>query len=172
MACRSAFAVIGDKQEPWLLSPADHLAHAACMFQRHPVQNQRLMFVTTNAHRRRRVFADPACARQAVESLYRVQCFRPFLLHGFVVMPDHCHFLLWVPEKGSVSAILHAYKRAVAFEVGESIWQSRFHLRIIRNAERVLRYIHENPVKAALCRSSEEYPWSSASGRWDVSALV
>ena len=141
------------------------------MFQRPPIQNQHLMLITTNTKDRPQVFADPACAREAIESLYRVQYWNPFFLFGFVIMPDHGHFLLNVPEHGSISRVMQAYKRSVSFEIGKAVWQSRFHMEIVQSCRRVLNYIHLNPVRQNLCLEATAYPWSSASGRWDVCEL-
>ncbi len=142
------------------------------MSQRRPIQSQHLMFVTTNTRDREHIFADPACARQAVESLYRTQHSHLFFLYAFVIMPDHCHFLLHVSECGSISRLMYSYKRSVSFEIGRQIWQPRFYVRIVHgDAYRVIRYIHENPVKKDLCEKPHQYPWSSASGKWDVATL-
>jgi REP element-mobilizing transposase RayT len=138
------------------------------MSQRNLLKNQCLMFVTTNTKDKKPVFRDAACARIAVESLYRVQWFNPFFLYAFVVMPDHCHFLLHVPSGKSIATIMHAYKRAVNFEIGKQIWQSRFHLKIVSPGDKLIEYIHLNPVRKYLSESAKSYPWSSASGRWDV----
>jgi len=141
--------------------------------QRHPLQNDYLMFITTNMEKRKPVFSEPACARIAVETLYGIQQFYPFFLYGFVIMPNHIHLLLRVPDGGSVSKTIGVYKRAVTFNIGRGpLWQRRFHMRIPHDPLGALRYIHMNPVKAGLCSSPEEYPWSSASGRWDVMELV
>lgn len=142
------------------------------MSQRHPLQNQALMFVTTNVRDREPVFADNACARIAVETLYSIQEFYPFFLYSFVIMPDHCHLFLLVPEHGSVSKVIGIYKRAVTFNLGRSsLWQPRYYMTIPKHAESVISYIENNPVKAGLCNTPKEYPWSSASGRWDVERL-
>ncbi|TSC58193.1 MAG: hypothetical protein Greene041619_753 [Candidatus Peregrinibacteria bacterium Greene0416_19] len=142
------------------------------MFQRHPVQNNAMMFITTNTRDRVPVFQDAANAREAVDSLYRVQELHPFFLYSFVIMPDHCHFLLNVPSPESISRIMRVYKYGVCFNLGMSkLWQSRFHVKIISKIGPVTRYIHLNPVKAGLVATPEEYPWSSASGRWDVKEL-
>jgi len=115
------------------------------------------------------VFSDAAYAREAVESLYRIQQYNHFFLYAFVVMPDHCHFLLHVTEHSSVSRLMYSYKRAVSFQIGKPIWQPRFYLKIVQgDIDRVIRYIHSNPVKKNLCDEPCHYPWSSASGRWDV----
>ena len=87
-------------------------------------------------------------------------------------MPDHVHFLLKVPDRGSISKVVAAYKRAAIFNIGcPSFWQPRFHIRLIANPHLALRYIYTNPVKAGLCEDENGYPWSSASGKWDVCPL-
>ena len=142
------------------------------MSQRHPVQSNHLMFVTTNIRSGRLIFDDPPKARCAIETLYLVQELRPFFLYGFVIMPNHCHFLLRVPEGGSISKVMQVYKRNVSHNIGLGpIWQPRFYLKIVDNHTTVLSYIHRNPVAAGLCKEPESYPWSSASGRWPIIAL-
>lgn len=130
------------------------------------------MLVTIVTKDRRKIFANPAFAREAIESLYRVQERYPFLLYGFVIMPDHCHFLLQIPESGSLSVIMRAFKYGSAFNVGIGpIWQRGFHLRIPDDASTALNYIHQNPLKADLIERPEDYHWSSASNKWDVTDL-
>lgn len=130
------------------------------------------MFVTTNTLKRKPIFRDPAFAREAVDNLYRVQKQHPFHLFGFVIMPDHCHFLLYVPAPESISRIMRMYKLGVVFSIGLGpIWQSRFHLVIPKSSASTLKYIHQNPVETGLVTSPEEYPWSSASGKWKVTSL-
>ncbi len=142
------------------------------MTQRHPIQNEARMFVTTNASNRQRLFEHPVYAREAIDCLYRVQVLFPFFLYGFVIMPDHCHFLLMVPAPMTIAAVIHSYKRAVSHAIGKGpLWQPRFDLRIPDDSLAVLRYIHCNPVKAGLVDAPEDYPWSSACGRWDVQDL-
>jgi putative transposase len=51
------------------------------------------------------------------------------------------------------------------------IWHSGFHDRWMRDAEEYRRskqYIEQNPVEAKLVETSEEYVFSSASGRYVV----
>jgi putative transposase len=87
-------------------------------------------------------------------------------------MPDHCHFLMHVPKEGGISNIMRAYKMGLAFQIGIGpLWQRGFHMRLPDGSSEVLRYIHLNPVRAGLSLTAEEYPWSSASGQWDVMEL-
>lgn len=142
------------------------------MTQRHPTQNDFLMFITTNAYQRQKIFLNDAYAREAIECLYRVQELYAFYLYGFVIMPDHCHFLMSVPSPGSISKIMNSYKSAVVQSVGlQKVWQARFYLKIPNDANETLHYIHWNPVKARLVENPGEYPWSSACGKWDVQPL-
>src|SRR5688500_4479347 len=126
------------------------------MFQRHPIQNEHLMFITTNVHYKKPIFADPAHARAAVEMLYKVQMHHPFDLYGFVIMPDHCHFLMNGTWPETISRVMRVYKMGLTFELGiGAFWQSRFHMIIPKNGFHCLRYIHKNPVKAGLVTSQE-----------------
>ena len=142
------------------------------MTQRHCVQNEAVMLITTNTIHRKPFFAKDVNARETIETLYRVQELHPFYLYGFVIMPDHCHFLMKVLEPETISKVMNVFKSGVTFNLGiPKIWQSRFHMRIPKNLEGALHYIHRNPVKAGLVPEPDAYPWSSASGKWDVVEL-
>ncbi len=128
------------------------------MSQPHPIQSDALMFITTNIKNKHPLFKNNAYAREATEMMYRIQ-----------EQPDHCHFLLFLDEHGFISKIMNRYKMGVSHSIGiGSIWQPRFHLRLPENAAAVLHYIHRNPVKAGIVDNPEDYPWSSASGKWDI----
>jgi putative transposase len=142
------------------------------MSQRHPIQNDVIMLITIVTARRMPIFKDAACALEAIETLYRVQALHPFFLYGFVMMPDHCHLLLKVPSPQSVSKIVGIYKSGLVFNLRRAnLWQPRFHVRISNNVREALRYVHLNPVRKGMVECPEQYPWSSASGKWDVSPL-
>jgi len=137
--------------------------------QRHPILNEDVQLVTTVTARRMTIFADPVHAREAVECLYRVQARHPFFLYGFVIMPDHCHFLVRVPAPQKISTIMNVFKSGMTFNLGiPKLWQSRYHIRSVKNMPEALRYVHLNPIKAGLSDSVTEYLWSSASGKWDI----
>ncbi|MBI3619298.1 transposase [Candidatus Peregrinibacteria bacterium] len=143
------------------------------MTQRHPIQNGQILMITTVTLNREPVFADPACALEAVECLYRVQDLHPFLLYGFVIMPDHCHFLLNVPPPETVAVVMGTFKSGMTFNIGrKKLWQRRYYATIVHRPFLALRYIHNNPVRAGLAVSPEMYPWSSAYGKWDVSPIT
>lgn len=91
-------------------------------------------------------------------------------------MPNHIHTLVQPINGYSLSRILQTWKWRIAREANrilektnERFWQPESFDRIVRNTEErnaICRYIRENPVKAGFCRVAEEWPWSSASPRW------
>jgi putative transposase len=94
---------------------------------------------------------------------------KKYLLHEFVLMPNHFHLLI-TPVlsleralqfiKGGFS---YRAKRELAF--GGEIWEKSFYDRRVRDAEDYFayrHYIHQNPVKKGLASAAGEYPYSSA----------
>jgi REP element-mobilizing transposase RayT len=118
-----------------------------------------------------RAFSDPKSAQTAVECLYRVKLFNPFTLYGFVVMPDHCHFLLETPRRMNIFHLIRSYQDAVSFELGRPVWEPTFSICSPSDVPSILRSMHENPVQKNLCDDPLLYPWSSASGRFEVADL-
>ena len=94
-----------------------------------------------------------------------------YLLHAWVVMPNHVH-TLFTPEAGwTLSQISHSWKSYTANECNRVLtrkgefWQREPFDRYIRNEqhyENAVRYIEHNPVKAGLCDKPEDWRWSSA----------
>jgi REP element-mobilizing transposase RayT len=95
---------------------------------------------------------------------------RSYRLLAWVIMPNHVHILaeMWQP----LGVVLKQWKSYTANAanrllgcVGEPFWQAGYYDRYIRDQEhyrRVVRYIENNPVKAKLVRTPEEWLWSSA----------
>lgn len=90
-------------------------------------------------------------------------------LHAWVIMPNHVHVLL-TPQTGeTLSAILHSWKSFTANKAnkmlgrsGEEFWQRESYDHLVRDEDdfwRLGEYIRNNPVKAGLCKSPEEWPF-------------
>lgn len=85
-------------------------------------------------------------------------------------MPNHVHFVM-VPthEDGLRAAIADAHRRftrSVNFREGwrGHLWQERFHSFVMDESHlhAAIPYVEDNPVRAGLCASVREWPWSSA----------
>lgn len=103
-----------------------------------------------------------------------------YRLIAWVIMPNHVHVLM-VPMAGwSLSAIIHGWKSYSATRINEvlygpassrrsrapALWQREYWDRWIRDEGHFMQavsYIHDNPVKAGLVATADEWPWSSAS---------
>ena len=91
-----------------------------------------------------------------------------FKLHEFVVMPDHFHVLLTVDGHTSIERAIQLIKGGYSFrrnkELGleGEIWPPGFsEVRVLDRKSYLAhkKYIDENPVKAGLAKSAEEYPY-------------
>ncbi len=125
---------------------------------------------TGECHLRRPDIADMVAA--ALRHFHGQQ----YLLDDWVVMPNHVHAILWPTPNFTLSEILKSRKRHIARQAnlilgrtGETFWQRESYDHWIRNDEekaRIRRYIRMNPVNAGLCRSPEDWKWSSTWPGW------
>ena len=130
--------------------------------------------ITAVTHERRRFFDDHRLARTVIRTLRSLSEVGIAHTHGFVVMPDHFHWLLTL-RGGTLSTLMARAKGRSARQVnlllgrvGMPIWQRGFHDRALRRDEdvrQVARYIVSNPLRAGLVRAIGDYPW------WDAEWL-
>jgi len=82
-----------------------------------------------------------------------------YLMHCFVIMPNHVHLLFSVRDETNLAEIISTWKRFTARRINrrygneKALWQRDYFDRIIRNWDHfmaVARYIRRNPVKAKL----------------------
>ncbi len=111
----------------------------------------------------------PAIAQLVVDAIIQ-GAVSDYLLHAWVIMPNHVHLL--ITPRVEVPHLLQKLKGTTArqanlhlHQTGTSFWQEDSYDHQVRNTEefwRITNYIHQNPVRAGLASSPEEYPWSSA----------
>jgi putative transposase len=139
--------------------------------------NGQTYFVTSNSAERKPFFRHERWAKLFLETLYR---YRPerYLLHGFVLMPDHFHLI--ITPTTSLELAIQCVKGGFSFRVKKElgwtgeIWVAGFADHRIRDDEDFelhLAYITRNPVNARLVESPEQYAYSSASGHFEVDAF-
>lgn len=134
-------------------------------------QEIRTFFVSSVANGRRPILRSDKMARLLIDVLQDNRSKGRFLLHEFVVMPDHFHLILTPAEDVSLEKAVQYIKGGFSFrakrELGYAflIWQESFTNHRIRDEgdyDRHRAYTHENPVEAGLCEAAQEYPYSSA----------
>ncbi len=97
-----------------------------------------------------------------------------YRLHAWVVMPNHVHVLFTTQAGHSMSSVIQQWKSVSAHRAlrllhpMDGFWQGDYYDRHIRNESHfasAVQYIENNPVKAGLCRSPEQWRFSSARRR-------
>jgi len=92
-----------------------------------------------------------------------------YKLIGYVLMDNHYHLLIQTMDI-KLQKIMHQinnkyskYFNAIYERCGH-VFQGRYKASLIRDERyliKVLAYIHQNPVKAGICKRVEDYKWSS-----------
>jgi putative transposase len=134
----------------------------------HATNTGHTYMITSATWGRRALFSNDSWARLLIDTLYHYRG-SAYLLHEFVVMPDHIHVLL--TPKTSLEKVVQFIKGGVSYlvkkELGSNmeVWQKGFSDHRIRDAQdygRHVLYIRENPVRGNLCPRTEEFQYSSA----------
>ena len=102
---------------------------------------------------------------------YREQ--KKYVLHEFVIMPDHLHLLLTPAPEISLERAVQLIKGGFSYRLGKAkrglVWQESFTNHRIRDDQDYVHhaeYIRMNPVRARLAGTPNSYPYSSASETW------
>src|ERR1700740_1656751 len=134
-------------------------------------------FITTKCWQSRAVFQVPENAEILIETLFHYRDGGAYLLHEFVVMPDHVHLLFTPSATTSLEKAMQFIKGASSHRIRKvrnqkmEIWQVGFYDWTIRDADdwrTKIEYIHTNPVRAKLVKRPDDWPYSSANGEFSV----
>jgi len=94
-----------------------------------------------------------------------------YLLHEFVIMPDHIHLLITVDAEMTVEKAIQLIKGGFSFRAGRElgfrapVWQKGFSEIRVHDPTAyvgIREYIHANPVRRFLVVSAADYAYSSA----------
>lgn len=137
----------------------------------------RTFFLTTSAWQGRNLLQSHRMAGLLVSVLAHYQSEQKFLLHGFVVMPNHLHALISLTKDISVEKVAQLIKGGFSFRVKRElgfrleIWQRGFsEIRIFSEEAYWARqkYMNENPIRAGLAQDAASWEYGSASGKYPV----
>lgn len=141
-------------------------------------------FITFSCHRNRHLLGIDTAKRIFLHRLDREINRHEAGCAGFVVMPDHVHFIVQFPETGYLVTFIKNLKRlssfhikqflygrmpekSTSFDKASPVWQRRYHDFNITTYGKLIEkliYMHENPVRAGLVERADDWPFSSA--RW------
>ncbi len=118
---------------------------------------------------RKDIFKDTNDIQRYLQTLDELKKTDGFALYGYCFMKTHVHLLLRESSE-PLSQIMrklgssYVYWYNHKYERVGYLFQDRFKSEPVEDDTyflTVLRYIHQNPLKAGLCKSIEEYKWSS-----------
>ncbi|WP_373665478.1 hypothetical protein SPSIL_021410 [Sporomusa silvacetica DSM 10669] len=118
------------------------------------------------------IFEDEEDKKRFLETLEYYRRKSGYLLYGYCLMDNHIHLL--IKEKNeSISQLIkrisssYVYWYNQKYERCGHLFQERFKSEAIETEEYflvVLRYIHQNPLKAGITKNISKYLWSSYQG--------
>lgn len=149
-----------------------------------------IYYITTVVYNRLPIFTRPSFVIPLIDSLNFYRYKQEFKLLGYVIMPDHVHFIIWPFGGATVSDIMRDYKKftsvrlirqaevenitewTTAFEqAGEEtgrsdnkVWQDSYwdeNVYTRRFLLQKLNYVYRNPLRAGLVEHPADYYYSS-----------
>jgi putative transposase len=143
---------------------------------------QDLHFITWSCYRRQPLLGTASRRDLLLKILEEARREYRFVVHGYVVMPEHVHLLITEPEVGDPSVVMKVVKQAFTRRLKkrqrresgaqgqlwepatDHVWQKRFYdFNVWSERKRIekLRYMHRNPVKRGLVEQPDQWKWSS-----------
>ncbi|MFN2466850.1 MAG: transposase [Gaiellaceae bacterium] len=125
--------------------------------------------VTTRGNRRQPIYHDEIDRERFLGLLELVVKRLGWRCHAYCLMGNHYHCLVETPEK-NLSTGMHLLNGIYAqwsngrYDVEGHLFERRFYSVVIQSSYQLLatvRYLALNPVEAGLCRTPQEWPWSS-----------
>ena len=137
-------------------------------------------FVTTKTWENRAIFQMPENANILIECMMRYREQGAYLLHEFVIMPNHLHFMLTPAATTTLEKAVGLIKGGSSREIHSrraskiQIWQPGFHEESVRDATdftNKVQYIRMNPVRSNLAENPGDWAYGSASGKFRMDAI-
>jgi putative transposase len=129
-------------------------------------QEVRAYLLTAVTAQRRRLFQVTATAEMFLATVEDYRANERYALHAFVVMPDHIHLLVTPAPEVALEKVAQLIKGGFSFRLksAKGVWEKGYDSRRITDGghfDACRRYIEENPVRARMVVSAEEYAYSS-----------
>ena len=141
------------------------------------------VFCTLVTYRRRPLFNEPQACKLLGEAMRDVRTQLPFQALSVVLMPDHMHAILTLPQgDGDYSTRWKRVKRELTLNWlahggsechvtasqsrrgNRGVWQRRFYEHQVRDEDELAAlcdYVHFNPVKHGHAKAPWDWPYSS-----------
>jgi len=125
--------------------------------------------VMMRGNERKNLFLDEADKQRFIETVFFKKKETGFHIYAYCLMDNHVHMALKEPPEG-LASMMKRINTSYAYYFNEKhqrtghLFQDRFKSEPIENDRyllAVVRYIHNNPVKAGIVEEPDQYKWSS-----------
>jgi putative transposase len=138
-----------------------------------------IFHVTTRGNARAVVFHEPHDYEVFLKMVAKAVDRFEWLLHSFVVLPNHFHLLVETPQPNLGDGMMvlngsYARRYNAKFDRVGHVFQTPYRCKPVRTDAHfveAVRYIANNPVQARLCERAEDWPWSSFRATTGLSAV-
>jgi putative transposase len=141
-----------------------HLRRLERVWLDHPIY-----FVTTCTFRRRPILASKRVAGILIDEWHCARDRHGWAIGRYVIMPDHVHFFCSAEHDAKrLPASMRAWKQWTSKRIKTeenftgALWQEEFFDHVLRSNESYSQkweYVCENPVRAGLVASADEWEW-------------
>lgn len=154
---------------------------------RSSLTEERCFFITNTGFGRRHFLLDDTCFQAILDNFKFYNERYKARLMAYVLLVNHIHFVIYFEEENRLSDYMRDFKKFTSRTIRDhllknhtelatsivheqrhqffKIWDDRFDDVFLLSrdvCETKINYIHENPVRAGLVQSPEEYRYSSA----------
>jgi putative transposase len=128
----------------------------------------RTFFVTSKTSMGQRLLQSDRAARLLVDVLRSHVAAGRFVVHDFVVMPDHFHALISVGPNMTIEKAMQFIKGGFSYRMKKElgypaeVWQRGFSEITVKGEESLRNhreYIAQNPRRAGLVQEGEDFAW-------------
>lgn len=125
--------------------------------------------VMLRGNNKQTIFHDPQDHEIFLELLNEKNNKKSITVYAWCLMPNHVHLLVREKDE-TLEAVFRSMLTSFVYWYNAKyhrtghVFQDRFKSRPVESQTyflRVFRYIHQNPLKADLCKAMEDYPYSS-----------
>ena len=126
--------------------------------------------ITQRGSRSQTTFFHPADYQLYIDLLVEHKNKFNISIWAYCLMPNHVHLIITPENETGISHYLSHTHRNYVLKINKRngwtghLWQERFCSFVMDEIHLLaaVRYVELNPVRAALCKSAELWPWSSA----------
>ncbi len=126
--------------------------------------------VMFRGHNKTELFFDKRDYEKFLELLQELKEKKKFQIYAYCLMTNHVHLVIKETEPKDVSDIMKRligmYTQWFNYKYGKSgsLTESRYKSRTVETDEyfiHLVRYVHQNPIKAGIAENINDYNWSS-----------